>query len=837
MGSYTFRWPHQANEVFVTGTFDDWSKSVKLDRTGHAFEKTVPLPNDKKILYKFVVDGNWTHDHTLATEQDHSGITNNVLSPGDIKPASNSDYNTSSAAPASSSAEMAGRQPIDKEVEEHVPGGFPETPAFETPATEFGVNPFPATEGAGNPINLAPGEKVPEPSSFTKNTVGSTAYDDPELKAENIPRATEAGEAQLAVDPIPATGGTGNPIRLAPGEKVPQPSTYTGNTVDSNVRHDKASEREAQGGSMFDIPGLSGTMIPESSLPMGSSDGAADDTGFTINSAGPRTTTAELAGQVPLEPRGLPEVVSDSQEAAHADPEASSNREAVQEKSQVEDELRQKVPEAPATSESGAFGSSERGVTGAITGGVATAGAAIAGAANTARDRAVASLEQYQSAGPADGTAAPRGPEGVPEAVLESQERARAEPEASANPEAIQEKSAVEDELLQRVPEAPSTSESGVLGKSENGISGAVAGGAAAAGAAVAGAAYTAKDKAADVTSDPYSHLPDSVRSAINAMNSGGAAVPTATTAETSVPDVVTDSQRQAHEPLRQAVAEKSELESELLSKVKPSEEAGEPAPTETAALSPSAPFTAPLGRARSPGAESAYTPSPRAPEASGYPEMVAEKSALEAELLSQVKPSEESGEPAPSESAALSAVAPTKPTEPSAPAPAEPFSETAPVLPPVATTSALSPNSLESAEPLASSTELAEKPHPSLPSVAPGGLNAPAAADAQTPATKLGQLAAEPSPVPSRDVSPMTPARKSEGPVVTDGIASSSVPAASKPAEHQHPSKGPSTEPTLGHPASDRTSMSQQSTTSKDTEGKKKRKGLFGRIKDKLKS
>lgn len=36
----------------MTGTFDDWSKSVKLDRTGHAFEKTVPLPNDKKILYK-----------------------------------------------------------------------------------------------------------------------------------------------------------------------------------------------------------------------------------------------------------------------------------------------------------------------------------------------------------------------------------------------------------------------------------------------------------------------------------------------------------------------------------------------------------------------------------------------------------------------------------------------------------------------------------------------------------------------------------------------------------------------------------------------------------------
>jgi Glycogen recognition site of AMP-activated protein kinase len=41
-----------ANEVHVTGTFDDWSKSVKLDKKGDIFEKTVELPLDKKVLYK-----------------------------------------------------------------------------------------------------------------------------------------------------------------------------------------------------------------------------------------------------------------------------------------------------------------------------------------------------------------------------------------------------------------------------------------------------------------------------------------------------------------------------------------------------------------------------------------------------------------------------------------------------------------------------------------------------------------------------------------------------------------------------------------------------------------
>jgi hypothetical protein len=41
-----------AKEVFVTGTFDDWTQSVKLEKKGDIFEKTVELPADKKVLYK-----------------------------------------------------------------------------------------------------------------------------------------------------------------------------------------------------------------------------------------------------------------------------------------------------------------------------------------------------------------------------------------------------------------------------------------------------------------------------------------------------------------------------------------------------------------------------------------------------------------------------------------------------------------------------------------------------------------------------------------------------------------------------------------------------------------
>lgn len=44
---------HPAHEVYVTGTFDDWAKSIKLENKGAHFEKVVELPlSNEKIFYK-----------------------------------------------------------------------------------------------------------------------------------------------------------------------------------------------------------------------------------------------------------------------------------------------------------------------------------------------------------------------------------------------------------------------------------------------------------------------------------------------------------------------------------------------------------------------------------------------------------------------------------------------------------------------------------------------------------------------------------------------------------------------------------------------------------------
>ncbi|KAK3678957.1 Cruciform DNA binding protein [Recurvomyces mirabilis] len=526
----------------VTGTFDNWGKTIKLDKSGTAHEKTVPLKSHEKILYKFVADGVWNYDHTAKSEADHEGNLNNVLYSEDLQKSHSSNTTAaaaiSSVAPGASTAAMAGQQPLEHTSSRDLPGAFPETPAFEKA--------------------------------------------EPQHEASFLPNVSSSAEKSMSVNPLPATGGMGNPISLQPGEKIPEQTSLTGNTLTSNVKLDKesyersdtgapvlpaalspTSEKEAFGEkSIFGLGPQTSNMIPESSMGMGKDAPAAIDPTPMSSSVGPQSTTNQLAGAQPLEPRGeAPAVVAESQDRANVDPEASSNPAAVQEKDQVENELLSKVPEAPATASNGMFGSSERGVLGAAAAGVTAAGgAAVAGAAylNNQKNKAV---ENNSVGGGLTGSAplAHSTSSTTPAVVSESQHEAHASPEASANPEAVQEKSAVENELLSRVPTEPATSSSGALGSSERGIAGMAAGGVAAAtGAAAAGAAYvTGKEN----------HNPNT--STIGSTTGAQSLA----SESTSTPLAVTESQQKAHvgpeaSANPEAVQEKSAVENELLTKV-----------------------------------------------------------------------------------------------------------------------------------------------------------------------------------------------------------------------------------------------------------------------------
>ncbi|ERF72455.1 hypothetical protein EPUS_07912 [Endocarpon pusillum Z07020] len=254
MGTFVFKWPHpEANEVYVTGTFDDWGQTEKLNKVGATFEKEVQLPDASvKILYKFVVDGDWVTDPTAPQEDDGHHNINNILKPEDIKKHGTHAGERvatgvagaaflSSAHPDSTSTKLAGQVPketgkpvpaVEEDVKILAPGAFPETPSNELDS--FSVNPIPASSGPGNPVSIPAGEKVPDHEEATGNKVDSkvtTSEEDYEKDASSaLPE-----EKLFSVNPIPPSSGAGNPISLPAGEKPPQHEDITGNKVDSKV--------------------------------------------------------------------------------------------------------------------------------------------------------------------------------------------------------------------------------------------------------------------------------------------------------------------------------------------------------------------------------------------------------------------------------------------------------------------------------------------------------------------------------------------------------------------------------------------------------------------------
>ncbi|KLU92167.1 hypothetical protein MAPG_11113 [Magnaporthiopsis poae ATCC 64411] len=454
MGTYTFKWPHAGEQVYVTGTFDDWTKSIKLDKVGDVFEKEVTFPDQvEKIYYKFVVDGDWTVNQAAPKENDPNGIENNFLTPESlVKSAPAETAFISSVGPESTTAALLKDVPVEKKEETT---GEPKVEAKEETKDE----PTAESSAAATADMPAKGENDAVPGAF------------PETPATDL-------DKEFKVSPLPATEGGVNPIELAPGEPIPK--SITSQDINAHVKLDPESYEKADTlPGVSDVaallPPVSSTMIPESSLPIA---GAND---VTINSVGPSATTVALAGEVPLEPRA-PAIVKESQEKAGVDPEASAVGEEVKEKAQVEAELLQKVPEAPSTAEGTAGKGTDKAeadktvaetVTETAAGLSATAVATAVAAKDAVVEQATAAAAQLPDAvkqnlpESVQNAIAPAAKEEirqevspeVPAEVKESIKEAGKSPEAAANTAAVEEKKVIEAELLKEVPAAPAVGE------------------------------------------------------------------------------------------------------------------------------------------------------------------------------------------------------------------------------------------------------------------------------------------------------------------------------------------------------------------------------------------
>jgi hypothetical protein len=502
---------------------------------------------------QFVVDGNWTTDHTAPQEDDGHNNVNNILKPEDIKKHGSHAAEgaaagmaggaaaggigaaiISSAHPDSTTAKLAGDVPkeTDKpaptigepstsapplERSTSPPGAFPETPANEPDS--FSVNPIPASSGPSNPVSVPAGEKLPEHQGLVGSMIDSNATKSKEdyekdassalpeersFKADPIPASAGTGnpvsvpageklpehqglvgstigsnattskedyekdassalpeEKSFKADPIPASAGIGNPVSIPAGESVKQHKSILPESLYSNVTTSKEDYEKAGGATMpvgaatdgaaapndpaFSLPPKSKDMIPESSLPMSSEAKNTTDAGPFIQSSGPGSTTAALAGQVPLEPKSRATVVEDeTPSASSATPFLQSSgpgttTAALAGQVPLEPKSRATVveDETPSASSATPFLQSS---------GPGTTTAALAGQVPLESKSKATILDDEPPSATVTGPA----PD-VPEVVKESLSQAHESPEAAASPEAVREKKEVESELLKEV--------------------------------------------------------------------------------------------------------------------------------------------------------------------------------------------------------------------------------------------------------------------------------------------------------------------------------------------------------------------------------------------------
>lgn len=317
-----------------------------------------------------------------------------------------------------------------------VPGFFPDTPAWEKKEEQtVGVNPLPASTGTGNPIDLKPGEAVPEQvqaESGTNVKLDEESYNNPD--ASNF--GVEDHNKTFGVNPLPAAAGPGNPIDLKPGEPVPEQFSATDDTA-SNVKLDKESYEQADA-SNFGTSGAAPFSLPNPVTPP--EDREKEGRGILpgLEKIVSDNKEEEFAPAVP-------DVVKDSIDKANDEAGAAGVPESVEHKSAVESELVKTV-----SNEGAADGEAVKSVPEVVRESLHQAHQSPEAAANEAaveqKEAVEAQLVKTVSA-----EAKPEAADAVPEVVKKSMGEVNKSPEAAASADAVEHKKEFEKELVRTV--------------------------------------------------------------------------------------------------------------------------------------------------------------------------------------------------------------------------------------------------------------------------------------------------------------------------------------------------------------------------------------------------
>ena len=82
------RWPHGGKTAYICGSFTHWQKlAMQWRQTSSSANSTLVQGEWYKVVdltpathqYKFIIDGQWRHDHTAPTVLDNLGNVNNCI--------------------------------------------------------------------------------------------------------------------------------------------------------------------------------------------------------------------------------------------------------------------------------------------------------------------------------------------------------------------------------------------------------------------------------------------------------------------------------------------------------------------------------------------------------------------------------------------------------------------------------------------------------------------------------------------------------------------------------------------------------------------------------------
>ena len=80
-----FRWEHGGRHVYITGTFNGWSRQIPMHRSGNDFTYIHNLKRGKHA-FKFIVDDEWRFAPDQPTVADIEGRINNFIDVTAFKP-------------------------------------------------------------------------------------------------------------------------------------------------------------------------------------------------------------------------------------------------------------------------------------------------------------------------------------------------------------------------------------------------------------------------------------------------------------------------------------------------------------------------------------------------------------------------------------------------------------------------------------------------------------------------------------------------------------------------------------------------------------------------------